>query len=515
MPSPGVSQSSRTPAARTVPQRLVPPPLRPPVTGRPTGRQAVAARGLRRRPVLLGALTALALVTRVPSFTTELWNPDEGFLATQARRLAAGGELYETVVDRKPPALPWLYRAAFALFGDDSLWPLKAAAVVATVTTAALLASLARRRWGERAAWTAGSLSVLLSVGLKPEDTQAATFEVFMLPWTAAALWCADRRRWWEAGLAVAGAALTKQTGGAVLLPVLFLLARDRAGSAALARLLAGSIGPLLAVALHYGPRRYLFWTVTGSDSYVSVAGAELLALARATGGTILLAGAAAPVLVVLLHVVRVRRGAFTAATADLWVWLGASALAVTAGFHFFGHYFLQLLPPVTLLATAALREVRLRHAAVALALTGTLTAGFLTWGLTADRPELDHARRVATEVRARTAPGEPVLVWGMHPEVYWLADRRPATRYLTAGFLTNYSGGRGGVRTGERYAMAGTWPRFLRDLAQHPPAVVVDDSRGKPYRPSRTPTLRRYLAIHYEPVTTVDGAVLYARSDD
>ena len=47
---------------------------------------------------------------------------------------------------------------------------------------AVLLASLARRRWGERAGAIAGVCYVLASVGLVPEDTQAATFEVFMLP---------------------------------------------------------------------------------------------------------------------------------------------------------------------------------------------------------------------------------------------------------------------------------------------------------------------------------------------
>jgi 4-amino-4-deoxy-L-arabinose transferase-like glycosyltransferase len=512
MPPPGEPSSSRTLAPRPVSQARVPVQRRHQVgDGRTRGR--VAARTRTWLP-LPAALTALAVVTRLPSFTTTLWNPDEGFLATQARQLAAGGELYETVVDRKPPLLPWLYRAAFAVFGDASLWPLRAAAVIAVVATALCLASLARRRWGDRAAWTAGVLCVLLSVGLNPADTQAATFEVFMLPWTAAAVWCADRRRWAWAGAAVAMAALVKQTGGVALLPVLFLLARDRAGVAALLRTLLACAAPVLALAVLYGFGRFLFWTVTGSDSYVSVQGAELLALLRAMGNCALLAAAAAPVLVVLLHVLRARRRAFVTTTADLWVWLGGSVVAVATGFQFFGHYFLQLLPPLTLLATAALRELRLRSAAATLALTAGCTTGFVGWGLTAERPELEHARRVAAELKERTASHEPVLVWGMHPENYWLADRRPATRYLTAGFLTNYSGGRGGVRTGERYAMSGTWPRFLRDLAQHPPEVVVDDSRGKPYGPDGVPTLRRYLDAHYEPAGSVDGAVFYVRAD-
>jgi 4-amino-4-deoxy-L-arabinose transferase-like glycosyltransferase len=148
-------------------------------------------RGYWRR--LLPLLAALACVTRVPSFARPLWNPDEGYLAVQARMLAHGGELYETVVDRKQPLLPWLYEAAFAVAGSDSLTPLRILAVLAQLLTATLLASLARRRWGDRAGRTAGVLYLLVSIGLNPEDAQAAGFEVFTLPSTAAAMWCADR----------------------------------------------------------------------------------------------------------------------------------------------------------------------------------------------------------------------------------------------------------------------------------------------------------------------------------
>ncbi|SCK43222.1 4-amino-4-deoxy-L-arabinose transferase [Streptomyces sp. WMMB 714] len=465
---------------------------------------------------LLPVLALLALVTRTPSFARPLWNPDEGFLATQARQLEAGGALYETVVDRKPPLLPWLYEAAFAVFGDGSLWPLRAAAVVAVLTGAVLLASLARRRWGDRAGVLAGVCYVLASVGLVPEDTQAATFEVFMLPWTVLAMWCADRGRWAGAGLAVAAAALTKQTGGAVLLPVLWLLWQSRCGSRAAARLLGAAALPVLASALALGPGRLLFWTVTGSGDYASVDGAAAHAALRAAANAALLAGGCLPVVLAALYARRrggkqPRDGGGTR-TADVWVWLGASAAAVTAGFQFFGHYFLQLTPALALLAAAALRHLRGRPLSAALAVQALVTAGFLLWALLAPNGELAHQQRLAAEIRSRTAPSERVLLWGMHPETYWLADRAPASRYLTAGFLTNFSGGRGGVRVGERYAMDGAWPYFEGELRRDPPALVVDDSRGKPYAVRHTPTLRAYLGRHYERAGTVGGAVLYVR---
>ncbi|MFJ2723426.1 ArnT family glycosyltransferase [Streptomyces collinus] len=457
---------------------------------------------------LLPALAALACVTRIPSFVRPLWNPDEGYLAVQARLLAQGGHLYETVVDRKPPLVPWLYEAVFVLCGSGSLAPVRVLAVLAQALTAVLLASLARRRWGDTAGRTAGVLYLLVSVGLNPEDAQAATFEVFILPCTAAALWCADRGRWAAAGAAVACAFLAKQTGGAVLLPVAWLLHRagtPRAGAVGLA---AGFALPVGCAALATDPGGFLFWTVTGSAAYASFTGSELHVLGRCLGNTAILAVACAGLLPPVLRTLRTARAA-----ADLWLWLAASAVAVAAGFHFFGHYYLQLTPPAALLATAALRLLPRERLTAAVLTSAGCCALFLTWGLFAPRPELAHAQRLAAALAQRTAPTDRVLVWGMHPETYWLAGRTPATRYLTAGLLTNYSGGRDGPQVGEAYAVRGAWPVFRAEMAAHAPTLVVDDSRGRPYAPDRVPSLRRLLDTRYEEVGTVDGAVLYART--
>ncbi|MEU0004498.1 glycosyltransferase family 39 protein [Streptomyces sp. NPDC006314] len=457
---------------------------------------------------LLPLLAILTCVTRIPSFVRPLWNPDEGYLAVQARLLAQGGHLYETVVDRKPPLLPWLYEAAFAVCGSGSLIPLRLLAVLAQLLTAVLLASLARRRWGDGAGRTTGVLYLLVSIGLNPEDAQAATFEVFILPGTAAAMWCADRGRWGAAGTAVAAAFLTKQTGGAVLLPVAWLLYRQGTPCTGAPRLAAGFAVPVLGAALVTDPAGFLFWTVTGSAAYASFTGSELHILVRALTNTALLAGASAGLLPPVVRTLRIAR----TGAVDVWLWLASSAVAVALGCHFFGHYYLQLTAPLALLATRAL-QVLPPERGVATVFTSTCCCVlFLVWGLLAPRPELAHAQRLATAVERRTAPADRVLVWGIHPETYWLAGRLPATRYLTAGLLTNYSGGRDGPQVGEKYAVAGAWPVFRRELSAHRPALVVDDSRGKPYGPDRVPSLRRLLAARYEEVGTVDGAVLYAR---
>ncbi len=484
-------------------------PVPVPGVPRPRGHSAPsrpAPSGARYWLCLVPVLAVLACLTRLPSFRRPLWSPDEGYLAVQARILAHGGELYRTVVDRKPPLLPWLYEAAFAVFGDGSLLPLKALAVAAQCLTAVLLASLACRRWGAGAGRTAGVLYLLASVGLGPEDAQAATFEVFILPCTAAAVWCADRRRWGAAGTAVACAFLTKQTGAAVLVPIMWLWWRAGAPRGGLGRLAAGTAVPVLAAALCTDPGGFLFWTVTGSGTYASFAGSVSRTVARALSNAATLAVGCGGIVPAVLRAPR-------SCPPDLWLWLGSSVLAVLTGFHFFGHYYLQLVPALALLGTAALHTAPAARTVRCLGACACCCALFVAWGLLAPRPELAHAERVAAVVAARTAPSDRVLLWGMHPEDYWLAHRAPASRYLTAGLLTNYSGGRDGAPVGEQYAVAGSWPVFSAELAAHHPTLIIDDSRGKPYAPYRLPPLRHLLAARYQPLLRVDGAVVYARA--
>lgn len=467
---------------------------------------------------LLPLLAAVALTIRIPSFLHPFWSPDEGYLAVQARMLADGGELYETVVDRKPPLLPWLYEAAYTLFDDGSVQAVKLLAVAAQFATAALLAAFARRRWGDRSGVTAGVLFLLISVGFIPQDTQAVTFEVVILPCTAAAVLCADRRRWGAAGVAVAAAFLTKQTGGVVLVPVLWLLWRTTGpGPAlrpALLRTTAGFAAPVAAAALLTDPAGFVFWTVTGSGTYAfSLTGSELHVLIRALVNSLILCLCCVGVVPPVRRALLTRRPAAEPLT-DLWVWFAASAGAVAVGFHFYGHYFLQLLPPIALLATATLRSLRHERLRHVLAVPAGACALFVSWAFFAPHAELVHAERVATAVREHSTPTDRILVWGMHPQTYRLADREPASRYLTAGLLTNFSGGRDGPQVGEEFGVPGAWRIFAEEMRAGPPALIVDDSRGKPYAPERLPTLRRLLAGQYEPLPgTIEGTVLYVRS--
>jgi hypothetical protein len=379
-------------------------------------------------------------------------------------------------------------------------------AVVAHVATALLLAAIARRRWGERPAFAAALLYLVASVGLVVEDSQAANFEVFMLPLMCAAVWLADRRRHAGAGLAAAGATLAKQVAATTLLPLAYLAwRRDRASGAL--RLGAACVVPIALAAAIFGWNDFFFWVFTGTGSYLDPSGSWGVALGRGFWGSAMFLAANLGASILVVAAWRRRQ-----ADLDLWLWLAAAAIGAASGLRFFGHYFLQLAPPFALLAAGSLVNAK-RSVWTRTALLGSACVlVFVPLAFTSHPRLLRPYTRVAAAVDAHTSRDDHIFVWGQFPEVYWAADRLPASRFLTSGFLTGFGGGRSAAHVGRQYAVDGAWDDFKTDLALHPPALIVDASVGTSFSIDRFPEFASFVADSYVRVEEVDGAVLYAR---
>ncbi len=488
-------------------------------TGGPDEPPAVPRRlNWSRGPLLVLVFALVAFAVHAPSLTNRVFNSDEAYAATQAQVLNRGGHLYVDTVDRKPPVVPYLYAATFRITGSDDLLPLRILAVVADVLTALLLAGEARRRLGrDRAGMIAGLLFLGGSAAFYATDFQTANFEVFMLPLMVAGFVLAARSRPVASGVAIGFATLTKQTAATTLLPAAWLVWREaRAGShgpaGRLARLGTAFVAPIALAAVVFGAHDFLTWVFTGNGGYLDVGGTLGFTLHR--GLTQTLWFVLANLALVGLAVLAARRWR---RDVDLWLWVGAAVVAVATGFRFFGHYYLQLLPPLSLLATGPLLRVSWRVLTAVAVIVAVPVAFFVEKSFATGPSHTDHvAADLATYVRRTVAPNDRILVWGHLPEVYWRSGRLPATRFATTEFLTGQSGGRPPSLAGMRDAAPDAWADFDADLRAHPPALVLDlapaNIRNARYEAiPRFPPFRDYLARRYRVIAHVDGVTAYA----
>ena len=468
---------------------------------------------------LFFVLLALTVATRLPAFVVPVFNSDETFLATQAHVIEQGGQLYHDAIDRKPPIVPYLYAATFDFFDTTGLWSVRIMAMLAVAGTAFMLAMEARRRYGERAGWMAGILCVGALVAFAPMDGQAANFEVFMLPSMTAAILFARRGRGFLAGVMVALAALAKQTGAATLLPVLYLIMRAR-GKRGVGAVGAGFSIPLALAALAMGPSQLFYWTVQGNGSYVGMKTFSSQVITIFLFMTSMWLVCNIP-LVWKLPQAWLARREFSLdgeRDTDLWLWSLSAAVSVAVGLRFFGHYYMQLVPPLALLAAGALARgaKRWADATMALALVAALGFGLAGFVYRPGVPEPNY-ESVSRYLASVTNPDDPIFVWGSVPEIYWASGRKPATRFITSPFLTGNYAGRPADEANAGADTQAAWDDFYRDFTAHPPKYFVDTSpakvRGAQYYPiSKFPRLEKIVRTQYRYKVAIDDIVVYER---
>ena len=165
-------------------------------------------------------------------------------------------------------------------------------------------------------------------------------------------------------------------------------------------------------------------------------------------------------------------------------LWLGAALVGVLGGGNFHPHYYLQLAVPLSILAAVGIKRLLVERrplatAACAGAALVTLAVTAPLWFAT-DRAQahtiwpkdrhLVHSERIASYVRAHTRSDERIYVLWAGADIYYLADRRPALRYMWYRNVERIDGALASAR---------------RMLAARRPALVVLAQRPETIDPS------------------------------
>ncbi len=205
-----------------------------------------------------------------------------------------------------------------------------------------------------------------------------------------------------------------------------------------------------------------------------------------------------------------------------LVAWAAGSLFGVASSGRFFPHYLIQLLPAFALLAAPAaesawqgLRAGRRPQRRV-VAIWAALFLSCLYFNLSVflhTTPEGRHvakypdaqahvsieSRALADYVRAETHPDQTILNWGRETQLYFYADRKPATRYLYDRPF---------------WQDPPTFGRAMAELRAHPPVLILDSlpppGLGEPYAKYHPQAFLDFVAKRYDYIGRVEFAEVY-----
>jgi len=446
----------------------------------------------------------LAFAVRLPFWRAPL-TADEGGYAEVARLWERGAHLYRGAWVDRPQGLLLSFRALLAL-GGGSVESIRLLAALVSIAVVLATMALATRLCGSIEGAAAGLL--LASFGASPfiESFTLAGELLASLPAVLALLaflaYLHTRRPLWLilTGLLTGSAVMIKQSAfDAGLAAILLLLIRERRrGLVPAAVLLLSALVPAAlgaATAPHFGD----WWNAvvtyrSQGDSLLTGAPLHRLSLLLSS----LPAAAIGLGLLGLLAAAGWRSSPLLAR-----LWLGAALLGVVGGGNFHPHYYLQLAPPLALLAGVGVRHLLVHpHRALAAccgaaaAATVAVTAPLWFASGTAQArtiwphdPHLLHDGQRAAFVRAHTAPGQRILIIWAAADIYELADRPPAVPFLWYRNIQALPKARAAVR---------------RALVERKPALVLEVQR--PEAIDRSGATSRILRKDYRLVARVDG---------
>jgi hypothetical protein len=480
----------------------------------------------------------LTVAIRLPSVLHPQPIDSEAMYSVVANEIVDGGRPYADAVERKPPLLFWTYAAVFKIAGKYNWKALHIVALVWTLCAMAGLYVIGSDLFDSKT----GLIAALFYSVFQPWwtwKTLAFDGEMLMnLPiiwaWAIAVRRGSSRLRpeLFAAGAFLGAAFLLKQPAAiaAVPLGIYLLLPNYRAGRS-LTRtnsivqagvLTSGFFAALGLVTIVLWKQGILhdafYWTIADHD-------VPHVFWQKGIVNTLIFLGACLPLLIGAIMACRDKDEIWTGKTAERTALLGllaASAIGAAAGARFYPHYYVQLIPPLALLAAPYYARLWSRMISPPqwflrpgvtyawLALTIILFSVKHWTGL--------EPRRVPSEVgrylSAHSSSDDRIFVWGQSPEIYLDAHRRPACRYITTFPLTGYvfGGPIPGFDTRSRI-LPGAWTTLEQDFAKHSPTYIVDvrpDPKSAQYPVKNFPILAKLLAKQYQPVADTAEAVIY-----
>lgn len=419
---------------------------------------------------------ALVFVLRLPDLFVPYYNSDELTNSLFANMILDGRLTLLDFLGNTYLLTHYFYAAVTWLFGRHTLFPVYAVNLVWCGATAAVFYAAGKELTGRKeGGFWAGIFYATASVCFMSKDFRAVISEsLSLLPLTIAALFFIRASKRDSLSLFF-GAGFFAGVGGLFKAPAAILVfviglslffrpsgVKPGAFVAAGCGFAAAIFGPLLFIASPVEGFSRMVERVQRINKYYIQSYEDLPAVYWWTKYLIrtLLVAVSCPLVWHLAF--KTVRGAVTAGGKGpasgrkdlvlfLFFWFLASWFVVSIGKRIFYHYFIFLIPPLSLLASpsmltlaASLKKLSFPARRARTILVGAALlippAGYAIEamiGLSPARPRLDALIRY---VEDNTKTGERIFIWGSIPQVYLFAKRDPASTFFWSDMLAGFS---------------------------------------------------------------------------
>jgi len=402
----------------------------------------------------LPALLFLAVILRWGTFFPSVINHDESTYFLIGKGLLEGQTYLVDSYDTKPVGIFLVY-ALMSWLGGSSIFMLRLFTALVIGLTAYLLYRLGNKASGStKVGWAAGISYLLLTSIFKFYGVSPNT-ELFFNPFTLGALllvWGEERKipHFLLAGLLLGAGFMIKYVIAADALAIgLFLLwqgwRKERLFRSVFQECLPLTLVFFLPLALTYGyyasigqTEAFLFYTFDVTSRYpVEASWGDRLLFALAFFGRYF------PITFLAIFAVREPLAKDRNWQGFLLLWLGCVTVMTLLPGKTFGHYQIQMMPPLALLAAswfdperqqqAWLRKVSARWIKPFLIVTFVgISAGLFFYF----QNKMDGPRLVTAALQERLAPGELVYTGNYHHIVYHLLGQQGLTPYVHSSLL-------------------------------------------------------------------------------
>ncbi|HCL57369.1 MAG TPA: hypothetical protein DHW82_10235 [Spirochaetia bacterium] len=212
-------------------------------------------------------------------------------------------------------------------------------------------------------------------------------------------------------------------------------------------------------------------------------------------------------------------------------LWLFFSLILVVLGKRAYGHYFIHLILPLSVLTGFSIPVLFQKNKKN---ITSLMIVLLILLPLIFTVPRVSQKflynvthnlytyanmvyEKIGVYIQNNSKENDLIFAWGFATPIYYYADRECSSRFLLADFLTGRIFGTPDHTQKTTLPMEGVWKSFWEDIEKNPPLYFIDTAPADFYGYSRFPLekypeLYQYIQKNYQLEITIDQVNVYKK---